>query len=158
MSRISAIKEALATSRQRLNAVLDQVGSRWEHSVYLEGAAWNVKQLATHISITERGLANQAIGISEGREVIPADFDLERFNRRSVEKKAELTVEQIRAELANARHDLLAWLDSITDESILDNEGRHASMQIMSSEAILYQMADHERIHADDIARALDLE
>ncbi|MCB9436355.1 MAG: DinB family protein [Anaerolineales bacterium] len=157
MSRIPAIKEALAASRHRLNAVFDQVGDRWDEQVYSEGAAWNVKQLATHLAVSERGLAGQVIGIAEGREVIPADFDLERFNRRSVDKRVEMTIEQIREELAKARQELLAWVDSITDESILDNEGRHASMNIMSSEAILYQIADHERAHADDIAKALGL-
>jgi len=153
--RIHTLKAELARSRQHLLHVLDQVGDRWNTQVYSEGAAWTVGQLAIHLAISDRGQTNTVIGIAEGRELIPADFDLERYNRRSVEKRADLTPEQVRAELAAAREQLNAWLDSV-DDSVLEKEGRHGSLQILSIAQFLQVMADHERNHADDIARVLE--
>ncbi|NDJ85334.1 MAG: DinB family protein [Chloroflexi bacterium] len=157
-NRIETIKRRLTESRQRLNAVLDHVEERWETPVYSEGAAWNIHQLAIHLALSEKGLANQAIGIAEGREVIPADFDLERYNRRSVEKRAHKAVEEIREDLVTARQDLLAWLDGIDDEAVLDRSGRHASLRIMTAGEILLEMADHEMMHANDIALVLGID
>ncbi|NWF67596.1 MAG: DinB family protein [Chloroflexi bacterium] len=154
--RIKKAKAELEAARQRLNQVLDAVGERTETPVYADGAAWNVRQLAIHLADADRGHNNQIKGIAEGREVIPADFDLERYNKRSVEKRAEMTLAQARESLNSTRSELNAWLDA-QDEAVLDKTGRHASMKIMSIAQILDNMAEHERAHADDIARVLGI-
>jgi hypothetical protein len=156
--RIQKIKNELTTSRQHLNHILDQVGERWDKQVYSDGAAWTVRQLLTHLAISDRGQTNVVAGIAEGREVVPLDFDLERYNQRSVEKRADMTVEQARTELAASREQLNAWLDT-TDDAVLEMQGRHASLQILPVERILLEMmAGHERNHANDIARVLGIE
>jgi hypothetical protein len=156
--RIEALKSRLAESRRRVNEVLDQVGDRWDTQVYSEGAAWNVRQLLVHMSLSDKGLNGQAMGIAEDKEVIPADFDLELFNRRSVEKRGEMTVEEARANMEKSRQDLLAWLDGITDESVLNKEGRMAALEIMSVEKLVHHVANHEETHANDIARVLGIQ
>lgn len=155
--RTQNLKDALTTSHQRVNYVLDRVGDRWQTPVYSEGAAWNVQQLALHLSISNRGQLNQVVGIAEGREVVPADFDLERFNRRSVEKGADKSIEEVRGALETIYQETLAWLDNASDEA-LDRKGRHASMHILSVEEILRHIAEHETIHANDIAQILGIE
>jgi hypothetical protein len=155
--RILKTRDELTASRKHLNDILDQVGDRWDAQVYADGAAWTVRQLLTHLAISDRGQTNVVAGIAEGREVVPADFDLERYNQRSVEKRADMTVEQARGELAASREQLHAWLDTI-DDAVLDMQGRHASLQILAVERVLLEMmAGHERKHADDIARVLGL-
>lgn len=150
------IKAGLAEARDLLNRVLDSVGDRWEASVYSDGAAWNVRQLVIHMAIADKGMNNQVMGIAEGREVIPADFDVDRYNKRSVEKQAEMTPEQARASLVESRAALLDWLNQ-ADPSVLDRSGRHASLRILTVGQILDVMIAHERDHARDIARALDI-
>src|SRR5688572_13660248 len=108
--RIARIKENLADARAYLNSVLDKVGDRWDSQVYSEGAAWTVKQLATHLMITDKGHNNTIKGIADGNEVIPADFDLERFNRRSVEKRGEVSYDEIRSALATTAAERDTWL------------------------------------------------
>jgi uncharacterized damage-inducible protein DinB len=135
-----------------LNAVLDAVGDRWETQVFSDG--WTVHQLAIHLALGDRGLIHQVKGIAEGREVIPADFDLDRYNRRSVEKRADMTIAEVRQALDAQRADLLTWLDGI-DDAALDVRGRHSSLKIMSVSEILTQMVNHERLHTGDIARVL---
>lgn len=157
MSPIETIKSNLAQARDRLNQVLDQVGDRWDTQVYSDGAAWTVKQLAIHLMISDKGQNATVMGIARGEEGVPADFDLERYNRRSVEKRAEASVEEIRAALAASFAERAAWLDTL-DEAALTRTGRHGSMRIMSVAEILDLMAAHERAHAADIAKALKIE
>ncbi len=155
--RIRQIKAELAASRHYLDEVLNQVGDRWNTQVYADGAAWTVHQLAVHLAISDRGQTNVVMGIAEGREIVPPDFDLERYNRRSVEKRAEMSVDDARAEMSTSREQLNAWLDTI-DDPVLDRQGRHASMRILSIEQFLLdKMAGHERAHASDIARMLGI-
>jgi hypothetical protein len=155
--RIENIKQNLAASRQRLNHVLDHVGDRWDTQVYSEGAGWTVHQLAVHLMITDKGHNNTIRGIAAGEETIPADFDLERYNRRSVEKRAETTIAEVRASLAQTFAERQAWLDSI-DDAALDKEGRHGSLRVLTLAQILDVIADHDRDHADDIARVLNID
>jgi hypothetical protein len=154
--RITKIKANLADSRHYLNTILDQVGDRWENQVYSDGAAWTVRQLALHLMITDKGHNNMLKGIANGEETIPVDFDLERFNRRSVEKRAETSIEEVRSALTATTAERDAWLDTI-DDTILDKEGRHGSMNILSIEKILNVVANHDRDHARDIARVLNI-
>ncbi len=155
-TRVQNLKDDLARSRQHLLHVLDQVADHWNIQVYSDGAAWTVGQLAVHLAISDRGQTKTVMGIAEGRELIPPDFDLDRYNRRSVEKRADMTPDQVQAELRATREQLNAWLDTL-DDAVLDKQGRHASLRILSIAEFLQVMADHERSHADDIARVLEI-
>ncbi len=156
--KIADIREELHDSRRMLDDVLDHVGDRWESSVYSEGAAWNVHQLLLHLAITGEAHNNMAMGYANGIEVVPPDFDLERYNRRSVEKKAEMTPQQARESLNQSRAALLAWLDTVTDESVFEKTGRHGSMNIFTVRQILRVLAQHEKNHGLDIARMLGIQ
>jgi len=155
--RIEQIKQQLAEARHRLDRVLDAAEAHQDTVVFSDGQGWTVRHLAVHLADADRGSARQVMGIAAGQEVIPPDFDLDRYNRRAVEKRADMTYAEARAALAASRAELLAWLDTI-DDAALDAQGRHASLAIMSVEEILGVMARHERAHADDIARAAGLE
>lgn len=151
-----AVKHDLADARALLDSVLDQVGNRWENQIYSDGAAWTARQLVIHLANADRGHNNQIMGIVAGKEVIPPDFDIERYNRRSVEKQAEMTPEEGRAALSETRAALLAWLDT-ADESILTLSGRHASLNILTLDQFFRVMSDHERQHAREMATALGI-
>ena len=154
--RLEAIKADLAAGRQRLNEVLDQIGDQWETQVYADGLQWNVRQLVNHLADADRAQSNLVINLAEGKDIIPADFDLERYNRRVTEKTAEKSPDQSREEMAAQRQQLLTWLD-VLDEAKLDLIGRHGSLNLLSITQILGVIANHEHTHADDIAQALHL-
>ncbi len=154
---IAELKQELADARAYLNRVLDGVGNRWETQVYQDGAAWNARQLLTHLAISDNGQTNTVMALAEGHELIPPDFDLERYNKRSVEKRADLLPEQARQQLAETRAKLDAWLENLP-ESALSMKGRHGSLRTLTIAEFLRVMADHERGHAGDIARVLAIE
>jgi uncharacterized protein (TIGR03083 family) len=154
--RVQQVREQLAASRSYLERVLEQVGDRWEEQVYTEGTGWTVRQLVNHLADADRGHNAQVMNIAQGVDIIPEDFDVQRYNRRTTEKTMEKSAEQARAELAEHRQQLNRWLDTL-DEETLDRTGRHSSLRIMSIEEILRFAARHEKQHAEDIARALEL-
>jgi len=146
----------LSESRDYVNRVFDKVGDRWEQPVYSDGLAWSVRRLANHLADADRGHNNQVMNIAEGRDIIPEDFDIERYNRRVTEKTTDKSAEAALEELNQSREILRDWLFAL-DESKLDARGRHATLRVMSVEEILYQQADHEEAHARDIASALEI-
>lgn len=154
--RKQVIYEQLEASRAYLNRILDQVGDRWEQQVYSEGLGWSVRQLVAHLADAEKGHLFQVTNIAEGRDVIPEDFDIERYNKRTTEKTQELTGEQAREQLALYREQLMAWLNNV-DEASFDKKGRHASLRILTVEQILGVVSNHERDHGADIAKALNI-
>ncbi len=155
--KIEQVKIRLDNSRRYLNNVLDQVGERWDTQVYADGAQWNIGQLLTHIMISDAGHVKMVTGVAAGQQVIPDDYDLQRYNQRSVEKRAETSPTDARKAMEASRAELLAWLDSI-DDSVLAIEGRHANMQVMPISEMLKILAHHERDHARDIANTLGIE
>lgn len=156
-NRIEQIKQDLAEARQQLERVLSAAEAHQDVTVFSDGQGWTVRHLAIHLADAERGNCRQAMGIAAGQEVIPPDFDLDRYNRRTVEKRSAMTFAEARASLAASRAELLAWLDAV-DDAALDARGRHATLRTMSAAEILDIIALHERLHAADIARAVGLE
>ncbi|MDL1900964.1 DinB family protein [Anaerolineae bacterium CFX9] len=155
--RVEILRERLEKSREYLNRVLDAVGDRWETQVYSDGAQWNVHQLLIHIAIADIGMLRNMQSIAQGIESVPADFDVERYNRRSVEKRADMTVEEARASLERSRAATEEWLASIDDDT-LELAGRHPSMQILTIAQHLKVMSNHEQDHARDIASVLQID
>lgn len=144
----------LNESRAYLESVLDAVGDRWEVQVYSDGAQWNIRQLTIHLADSDKGQSRVVQAVAGGQDLIPPDFDIERYNLRMTEKRAEVTASEARASLSESRANFLEWLNEV-DESLLDCSGRHASLRILTVEEFLNVMADHERSHARDIAAVL---
>ncbi|MCB9449870.1 MAG: maleylpyruvate isomerase N-terminal domain-containing protein [Anaerolineaceae bacterium] len=154
--RIATHQQKLDGARDYLERVLDQVGDRWETQVYSEGANWTVRQLLIHLSVSDKGHNRMMMAIAQGENTIPDDFDLERFNRRSVEKQAEATPDGLRTALRASAAERTEWL-ATCDDATLDKKGRHGSMRILSIAEILDVIAGHDRTHGQDIAAILGI-
>ena len=154
MKTKAQIRAKLDEARDEMNRVLDQVGDRWEQQVYSDGLAWTVRQVLIHVADADRGHNRQVMGYAEGQQVIPPDFNVQRYNARTTEKLASKTVDEARAEMSQSRQALLEWLDNL-DEGKLNREGLHASGNIMTVRNMLRIQALHEQEHARDIADAL---
>lgn len=148
--RITKLTEQLNTSRARLNAVLAQIGERADEQLYSDGAQWTLRQLAIHLAIADQGLSNIAMQAAEGNQIVPEDYDIERFNQRSVEKRAEMPLSEAIANLAATRTGFLQWLAAL-DENKLDLETRHPIQVMMPLERFIALMAEHEDGHCADM-------
>lgn len=98
----------------------------------------------------------QITRINAGEETVPPDFDLNRWNKRSVEKAADKQPPELLTALDEGRTALKQVLDGLSD-SDLDKRGRHSSLQIMSIEEIARLIGTHETDHMKIIADRLGL-
>ena len=94
---------------------------------------------------------------AQGKNLIPEDYSTERFNRGSVRRQADMTLDALREELNAAYARLIDWLDNLDDDNVLDRQGRYATLEMLTVEEILRRGGGHERGHADDMARVLGI-
>ena len=116
-----------------------QIGD-WEKTIQDEDQQWTVRQIVSHLVDAQRGMTGQISKISAGEDIIPADFDLNRWNRRAVEKQADKTPQDLIASLEDGRTALKQVVNGLSDDQ-LDKRGRHSSLQIMSVEEIIRLIA-----------------
>lgn len=150
------LRADLAAARQALLQVLAGIeAAAWETAVYSESSTWRLLDLLRHVVDAEAGIIGLMARIRDGGEGVPADFDLDRWNARRVEKLAAKTREELLTDLEQNRANLLNFMDSL-DEGDWEKRGRHGSGQIMSLAEICQIIAAHERAHAADFRAALE--
>jgi hypothetical protein len=149
-SRIETHRTRLAEAREKLNNALDAIGERGDEQIYSDGAQWTLRDLAVHLALADKGHNGMVMHYAEDKEFIPPDYDIERYNRGSVQKQADMSIADARAAMQASREALLKWLET-ADDSVLDKKGRHATLKIMTISEILNVMAWHESSHAADI-------
>jgi uncharacterized damage-inducible protein DinB len=112
---------------------------------------WTVRDLLIHLTTSERGVQDLLEGLLRGDSIVPADFDLDRWNRSQVSRSKfrELTLEQLREAIVASRRRTLQLIDRMT-EADLDRRGRHALGREVSLGETLRIMAAHERVHMEE--------
>lgn len=141
------IQEKLARSRQELlETVSGWNEAQWATTLYSEGQVWSAVDVLRHLADAEWSMTRLMQRIQQGEEGVPEDFDLDRWNAGRVRKAQDKTPAELFAIMAQNRTHLLAFIDQLTAEDWA-KAGRHGSMRIMSIEAILHQIADHEQFH-----------
>ncbi len=154
-ARTHDILKQLDQTRHTLRSVLDHLQlADWEKTIQDEDQKWTVRQIVSHLVDAQRGMTGQISRISVGEDTIPPDFDLNRWNRRAVEKQADKTPQELVTALEDGRTALKQVVNGLTDDQ-LDRRGRHSSLRIMSVEEIIRLIGTHEADHARVIADKL---
>jgi hypothetical protein len=120
-----------------------------------EGAEWKARDVLAHLAVSESGQLGQLTRCIAGEVTVPDDFDLHRFNRRSVQKQAETSIEEL---LNIIERDHARVLDALaaTADSDLDKTGRHARGDTISVHEFFHRITEHRRQHAEELQRALN--
>lgn len=157
-TRIDSIRERITADHTASLAVLNTLTpEHWAASVPSEAdAPWTAKDVLAHVAISEGGQLNVLNGVLAGGDPLPADFDLARYNRGSVKKRAEKTIADHLHDIENSHTQVLAKLDEIT-EADLDKTGRHARGDRLTIEQFFVRITAHRRQHAEELKRALGL-
>lgn len=126
-----------------------------DRPVYGHGEeGWRIREVMVHLADAERGLLGQVKRLCAGEQTVPPDFDLERWNRRTVRKYADRPLEELLQQIEASFQEALAFLDSLPEEK-LDLVGRHPSGQMLSTEDYLRRIVDHRLTHAQHIQQSL---
>lgn len=149
------IAEKLNDARSDLMAFFDGLKEEaWETAVYHEESTWTITDILRHLVDAERGMMGMIIQWQRGKDPVPPDFDLARWNNRVVQKAAEKTPDELIAEFRQNRINLLSFIDTLHDED-WSKQGRHGSLRIMSIEEVCHLIADHELDHLRVMKEAL---
>lgn len=156
MSRKDSIRNTLETNNAASLAILKSfTAEQWKTPVPSEEEApWTAKDVLVHISTAEAGHVGQITRAVAGEDPVPADFDLNRYNRRSVQKNAEKTVDELLDNLQTAYAQLLAKLDEVA-ETDLDKTARHARGDTLTVEGFFLRCAEHRLDHAEQLKKAV---
>ena len=156
-SRVNSIREFIAAKNRESMGVFERMGETdWARPVYSTegGGHWTARDVLAHLADSEKGQLGQAQRINNGQPGVPADFDLNRWNKRAVEKRADKSPAELLADVRDGYARVLAFLEGIAEDD-LDKVGRHASGQDLSVEAILRHIAAHRATHVAEIEAAL---
>ena len=148
------IREKLILSRQNLLAVVENLNEeQWAKAVFADSSEWSVSDLLRHLTDAERGMTALVSQIKQGGEGVPADFDLQRWNKNRVTRLRDKSPAGLLNDMTTNRSQLLTVLDTL-EPADWAKQGRHGSLQIMSIEQIFNLIADHEISHSNDIRKA----
>jgi hypothetical protein len=143
----TVILDKLNAERTALLTFLDGLmADDWQTAVYTEDANWTFADIVRHLVDAERGMIGLMQQWQQGKDPVPPDFDLVRWNARVVQKAAEKSPAELLAEMAKNRVNLLAFIESIQTAEWA-KQGRHGSLRIMTIEEVCHLIADHELSH-----------
>lgn len=149
------VKKNLIQSRAGLTAVLQELDEAdWEKVVQSEGAHWTVSDILRHLISAEKGMIGLMEQFQQGNDPVPADFDRDRYNARSIEKTKSMSPAEMLAAMETNRAHLLQFIDTLQPDD-WQKKGRHASLQIMSIEEVCTIIAAHEFVHTGEIQKAI---
>jgi hypothetical protein len=154
-SKKRMIKDELTTARLGLLNLVDPFAdAEWATAVYSEEQQWSVVDILRHLTGAEASMTRLIELIRDGGDGVPADFDLQRWNARGIQKAGNKLPDQLIAEMSLNRARLFETIDGLQDDDWIKS-GRHGSLRIMTIEEILNLIADHEMQHTQDIREAV---
>ncbi len=121
-----------------------------------EGAEWKARDVLNHVAISESGQLTVIQRVLAGQGGVPEDFDINRYNRRSVQKQAERTTDDMLAGIEQAHAQVLSALEAVSDAD-LHKTGRHARGDTLTIEQFFHRITEHRRQHAQALASHLGL-
>lgn len=156
MSRKEDIRAFMEGNNAKSLSILKSItAQQWQTPVPSEeDAPWTAKDVLIHLAVSEAGHVGQITRAATGQDAVPSDFDLNRYNRRSVQKNAEKTVDDLLADIQTAYSQLLAKLDEVS-EADLDKTSRHARGDTLTVEGFFRRVAEHRLDHAEIIQNAI---
>lgn len=155
-SRKDTIRNRITADHAACMAILNGLTpDQWRRPVPSdEGAQWMAKDVLAHLAVSEGGHLGQITRAVAGEEPVPADFDLTRYNRRAVQKQADITIPDLLKEIETAHAQILAKLDEVA-EADLDRTGRHARGDVITAEQFFIRCTEHRRAHAEGLKKAV---
>ena len=153
----TALKQKLAEARTALETMLQALcEAQWHTPVISEGNTWSVLDVVAHLAENERGMSIHVHKIRQGKETVPADFNLDNWNAGLKGRIGQPTPAELLQTLTQTRAKTLEVLDAIGEEE-WKLTGRHPSQGLVTIEQYYEIMANHDRQHGLDIKKGLGL-
>ena len=142
------------TRAELLEAIGQMETADWERPVQAVEGGWTVKQVLLHLATSESGQLAAGKAIAAGQPTVPDDFDLNRYNKRQIEKNQAKQPPEILFGMAESRQKLLTFLEQVPEDA-LDKSGKHGRGDVITLEQLFLRIGEHEAGHAVEIKQAL---
>ncbi|MGB8646243.1 MAG: DinB family protein [Anaerolineae bacterium] len=140
----------LSRNREYLDRVVGQLTEQELAKPPREGE-YSGRQTLAHLAGAERGMTALMRRMASGEQPrLKADYNNDYYNARQQEKRANMTVAQLQAELDESRKDLLAFIETLRPED-LDKQGDHPLYRDTNVRQVLQILQKHERDHAQEM-------
>ena len=154
------IQEAQKVREKTKKIITDANEEQLKKKMSEHNESWTVLEVAKHIYTSEDGMVKLMKQIKDHSDPntlpgVPEDFDLDRYNKRQVQKLQELTKEDILTKLSESRANFVTFVENLTEKD-LPKKGRHASLRVLSIEEILQLISSHETEHQNKLMNALN--
>lgn len=115
---------------------------------------WRIHSVIAHLASASSGMLLSAKAVAAGKNPVPQDFELSRWNQRAVDNASEVPVTAFLDEINTSHKDWLAFLAHISPKH-LRRRGRHARGDILSVAGFMRRHSKHEAQHAAEIYSAV---
>jgi len=153
--RKTTIREKLAAERQKLLNFLEGLEED-DWTLPTDCDPWTVRDLLAHLvgaEVSQQGLIQMWL---DGNTAMHPEFDIDRWNAGQLRRRQDRSVAQLLDELDAARQETLNLLDRLTEEQ-LDLTGEHPFWGPGTSiEQVIRGIYRHERLHLQDMQKALE--
>jgi uncharacterized protein (TIGR03083 family) len=149
----AAMRGALTAAREALRSTASELTpAAWATPSPNEG--WSALDTLAHLVAAEEGMRARIERALAGDGALPADFDLDRWNRRQVEKRRGLGADELLAGFGAAREATLRLLDTLRDDQ-LTLPVEHPANRQATVGWVFDRIAAHQLAHTDDVRRVL---
>jgi uncharacterized damage-inducible protein DinB len=118
-------------------------------------SGWTVRQHLAHIAVSELGEVFVIRRAAEGEIIHMSKEERDEFNQAEVEKALEWGLERLKQELKDARDELRAAFEDLTEDD-LDRMIRWPDWPARTIRTTIPYMLEHEDSHCDLIRKALE--
>ncbi len=152
--RAAEIAPKLEKAHHRLSQLFASLTeAQWQSVVYIS-SGWTVEDVLRHLVSAEPGLHINIERIRQGGSGASAEFDLDRWNDRQLQKLHDHPRAELLDRFERQHQATLALLQTIQPED-WEKQGRHALAGMLTIEAWVNLIGLHNRQHLLDIERAL---
>ncbi|MDQ7028553.1 MAG: DinB family protein [Ardenticatenia bacterium] len=117
---------------------------------------WTARDVLAHLALSE---ADHRVAVEhqeKARQLAADGFDLDRWNAERLAEVAHLGPEEILARMAHERATTLVLLDTVPEKALRAQSVFHPVFGELALGKIFRIIAYHERLHASELARALN--
>ena len=155
MERKQAIITELQNAAEETTALFAPLAAdQLERPVYTESIRWNVRQVLAHLVTIEQSMQWLFRNLLEGGPGAPEDFDIDRFNRSQPAKLDHLPLPELLDQFRRVRAATVSIVAGMADADF-DREGRHPFHGHGRLERFIRWAFEHQRLHEEDVRRAL---
>jgi hypothetical protein len=153
------VDKLLARLRKGGDKTLGIFGSlgpaQWGVVLYEEPYPWTARDLLVHFVSAEDALLQAAQNIAAGGPGAPEGFDYDAFNADEQKRLADVSPEQLLADMQAARQRTIEWLAGL-QEADMDRVGRHPALGEITLEDFVNVIYGHQLMHMRELMPLLD--